>query len=205
MATKGETTRENILQIAQNLMLQKGFSGTSIDEIIDMSNITKSGFFYHFDNKNDLAKHLMLKYQREDDAFFTSLFEQANDLSEDPLQQMLIFLKLLAQAMEDLQTVHPGCLVATFTSANHQLSDEVKQVTADCTIGWRKMFAEKLDNINKSHSTKTEVSSTELADMLSTIIEGGIIMSRTLSDQSILVKQILHYRDHLRLQYTDID
>lgn len=204
MATKGETTRENILQIAQNLMLHKGFSGTSIDEIIDESNITKSGFFYHFDNKNDLAKHLMLKYQRDDDAFFNNLFEQADELSEDPLQQMLIFLKLLAKAMEDLQTVHPGCLVATFTSANHQLSDEVKQVTADCMLGWRDMFTERLDRISKNHPTKTQVSTIELADMLSTVIEGGIIMSRSLSDQSILVKQILHYRDHLRLQYAGV-
>ena len=55
MTTKGETTKENILVIAQNLMLQKGFSGTTLDEIIAASNITKGGFFYHFDSKNDLA------------------------------------------------------------------------------------------------------------------------------------------------------
>jgi AcrR family transcriptional regulator len=205
MATKGEITKENILEIAQNLMLQKGFSGTSIDEIIAASSITKGGFFYHFDSKNDLAKHLMLKYQQDDEIFFNSLFEQADELSEDPLQQMLIFLKLLAKAMEELQTVHPGCLVATFTSANHQLSDEVKQVTADCTLSWRDMFAQRLERVKQEHETRTEVDPVELADMLSTVIEGGIIMARTLSDQSILVKQILQYRNHIRLIFGDID
>ena len=203
MATKGDTTKENILEISQKIMLQKGFSGTSIDEIITAANITKSGFFYHFENKNDLAKHLMHKYQHDDEAFFNGLFERADELSEDPLQQMLIFLKLLAEAMENLEDLHPGCLVATFTSANHQLNDEVKMVIADCTISWRHLFSSRLDVINQKYQSKIKVTSIELADMLSTIIEGGIIVSRTLADRNILVRQILHYRDYLRLQYSN--
>ena len=204
MATKGETTRENILQIAQDLMLQKGFSGTSLDEIISEANITKSGFFYHFDNKNDLAKHLMLKYQCDDDLFFNGLFDRADELSEDPLQQMLIFLKLLAEAMAKLPDVHPGCLVATFTSANQQLNEEVISVTADCTLGWSDMFSDRLQKINQKYAMKHSTSTKELADMLCTILEGGIIMSRTLSEQQILVQQILQYRNYLRLIYGDI-
>ena len=204
MATKGEATKENILEIAQNLMLQKGFSGTSLDEIISEANITKGGFFYHFESKNDLAKHLMLKYQHDDEIFFNSLFDRADELSEDPLQQMLIFLKLLAEAMENLPDVHPGCLVATFTSANQQLNDEVKNVTADCTLSWREMFAHRLEKINQMYPSKIESTVNQLSDMLSTIIEGGIIMSRTLSEQKILVQQILQYRNYLRLLYGNI-
>lgn len=204
MPTKGDVTKENILTIAQGLMLQKGFSGTSIEEIISASNITKGGFFYHFDSKNDLAKHLMLKYQHEDDIFFNDLFERAEELSEEPLQQMLIFLKLLAEAMENLLDVHPGCLVATFTSANQQLNEEVKEVTANCTLSWRKLFSLHLEKINQQHTMKIESTISELADMLSTILEGGIIMSRTLSNQKILAQQILQYRHYLRLIYGDI-
>jgi len=204
MGSKGEATRENILSISQSIMLQKGFAGTSLDEIIAASNITKGGFFYHFESKNDLAKHLMLKYQHDDEIFFNSLFDRADELSEDPLQQMLIFLKLLAEAMENLPDVHPGCLVATFTSANQQLNDEVKNVTADCTLSWREMFAHRLEKINQMYPSKIESTVNQLSDMLSTIIEGGIIMSRTLSEQKILVQQILQYRNYLRLLYGNI-
>jgi AcrR family transcriptional regulator len=201
MATKGESTKDNILEIAQSIMLQKGFSGTSIDEIIAACNITKGGFFYHFDSKNDLAKHLMLKYQHEDDIFFSGLFDRADELSEDPLQQMLIFLKLLAEAMENLPDVHPGCLIATFTSANQQLNEEVKRVTADCTLDWRQLFSRRLQAASEKTQLKIETPVAELADMLSTVIEGGIILSRTLNDQKILPQQILHYRDYLRLLF----
>jgi len=204
MTTKGENTKDKILEIAQALMLEQGFSGASIDEIIAASSITKSGFFYHFESKNDLAKHLMLKYQYDDRIFFEGIFERAHTLSEDPLQQMLIFLKLLAEAMENLPDVHPGCLIATFTSANHQLNTEVKDIIADCTLVWRDIFSSQLEKINQQYTMKIESSVDDLADMLITILEGGIIVSRTLYEQKILPRQILFYRDHLRLIYTDI-
>jgi AcrR family transcriptional regulator len=201
MATKGETTKENILEIAQNLMLQKGFSGTSLEEIIGSAKITKSGFFYHFESKNDLAKHLMLKYQADDEVFFNGLFDRAEELSDDPLQQILIFLKLLSESMENLPDVHPGCLVATFTSANQQLNDEVKRVTAECTLSWRTLFSAHLEKVNQHYNLQIETTINELADMLSTIIEGGIIMSRTLNNQKILVRQIIQYQNYIKLVF----
>ena len=37
-------------------MLAKGFAATSIEELIAAAGITKSGFFYHFKDKGELAK-----------------------------------------------------------------------------------------------------------------------------------------------------
>ena len=59
---KAQETRNRILDVAQSLVLAKGFSGTSIDEIVADADITKGGFFYHFKGKNDLARELMRRY-----------------------------------------------------------------------------------------------------------------------------------------------
>ena len=93
MGTKGERTREHVLATAETLILNRGYSGTSIDEIISKAGLTKGGFFYHFDGKADLARHLMLRYLDRDMAFFVELSERARSLVEDPLQQFLLFLK----------------------------------------------------------------------------------------------------------------
>jgi len=203
MPTKGELTRENILGIAEHIILQKGFSGTSIDEIIEAASITKGGFFYHFKGKEDLARHLMLRYQVADDRFFNQLFDRADSLSEDPLQQMLIFLKLLAEAMGNLPDTHPGCLVASFTYENQQFNDDVKQIICDCLVGWRQLFVRKLAAIGDIHPMKIETDIMELADMLTSIIEGGIILSKAFNEPERLVNQILQYRNHIRLLYGD--
>jgi hypothetical protein len=39
--------------------------------------------------------------------------------------------------------------------------------------------------------------------MLSTVIEGGIIMSKVLDDKDILPNHLLHYRDYIRLVFGD--
>ncbi len=56
---KRASAREKILELAEASVLQKGFGATSIEELIAGAGITKSGFFYHFKDKNDLAKALM--------------------------------------------------------------------------------------------------------------------------------------------------
>jgi len=201
MAQKGEERREAILAIAEQLVLRKGFSGTSIDEILSRANITKGGFFYHFSGKNDLAKALMQRYLVQDDAFFRQLFERADVLSEEPLQQMLIFLKLLAEAMENLPDVHPGCLVASFAYETEQFDEGVRQLAVEGVTSWQQMFLQRLQVIAQQHSMRLKTNPVELADMLTAIIEGGILLSRVLDKQQILTQQILQYRNYLRLQF----
>ena len=99
MATRTNSSKERILRCAESIILQKGFSATSIDEILESSAITKGGFFYHFDGKAGLAKALIERYLKQDDELFNGLLKTADSLSEDPLHQLLIFLKLLADML----------------------------------------------------------------------------------------------------------
>lgn len=204
MGKKGSETREKILNVAQELILQKGFSGSSIDEIIEKSDITKGGFFYHFKGKNDLACSLMKRYLDQDEAFFKSLFDRADTLSEDPLHQMLLFLKLFAEAMADLPGTHPGCLVASYTYESQQFDDAIKELTSEGVLSWRRLFEERLQKIAERYPMKLDVSLTEVADMLTSVIEGGIVVSRVFASPDILVQQLLQFRTHLRLLFNEI-
>lgn len=201
MGEKAQNTKNRIMATAERIILQKGFAGTSIDEIIANSHITKGGFFYHFKGKNELALALLQRYLDTDDVFFNDILNRARDLTEDPLQQMLIFLKLLAEAMAELPETHPGCLVAAFTYESQQFDDDVIQKNKEGILSWRKLFADQLIVIEHTYTPKFETNVEELADMLSGCMEGGIIVSRVLSDRQSLVKQILHYRDYIRLLY----
>lgn len=202
MGTKGETTKTRILDIAERHILQNGFAATSIDVLIQEAGISKGGFFYHFDSKNDVAYALMQRYRENDALLFSDYFMRAEELTDDPLQQMLIFLKLLAEMMEDLKEIHPGCLVASFTYESHQVNEQVRKITTDSVEDWRRIFKSQIDKINHERDPENRPNSDDLADMLSTVIEGGIIISRALNDPSILVKQILEYRNYIKLLYS---
>ena len=76
---KGEATRERILDIAEAAVLAKGFGATSIEEIIAEAGITKSGFFYHFADKNVLARAMMERYIVTNNSIFETVFARARD------------------------------------------------------------------------------------------------------------------------------
>lgn len=202
MGEKAVKTKERILETAEKIILQRGFSGTSIDEVIKQSHITKGGFFYHFKGKNDLARRLVERYLVADDIFFAQLFSRAKSLVDDPLQQMLVFLKLLAEAMEQLPDTHPGCLAASFVYESHQFDEEVLNLIETGIIKWRSLFASQLKLINKQYKPKQEYDVLVMADFLTACVEGGIILSLITKDQNQLVQHILHYRNYLQLLYS---
>jgi TetR/AcrR family transcriptional regulator, transcriptional repressor for nem operon len=198
---KGSDTRERILVVAQATVLEKGFAATSIEELIAAVDITKSGFFYHFKDKNELAKALLLRYLEREDALFDDLFHRADELNDDPLHGFLVGLKMMAELMADLPNGHPGCLVASFCYQDRLFDKEVRDLNAKGVLNWRKRFRERLDLIAARYPPKTPVDLDDLADMLSVIVDGGIILSRVVSDKHALTRQIMLYRDFVRVVF----
>jgi AcrR family transcriptional regulator len=197
--SKGEQTRERLLDLAEDAILHKGFASTSIDELIAAAGITKSGFFYHFRDKNDLAKALLSRFLERDDAIFDGLLAQADALNEDPLHGFLVFLKMLADMMADLSSGHPGCLVACYCYQDRLFSQEVRDLNAAGVRAWRQRFRERLDRIAARYPPRMEVDLDALADMLSAVVDGGIILSKTLSQPRHLPEQVLLYRSFVKL------
>lgn len=199
--SKGEQTRERILDIAQAGVLNKGFAATSLDEIIYEAGITKSGFFYHFKDKNDLARALLQRYIDHESGVFDGLFKQADELSEDPLHSFLIFLKLFADVMADLPTAHPGCLVACYVYQDYSFSRDVSELASEGYRIWRRRFRERLNRIAQRYPPKIEVDLDDMADMLSASADGGILLSKALKDVTLMPRQIMQYRNYVRLVF----
>jgi TetR/AcrR family transcriptional repressor of nem operon len=195
--TKGDT-RSRILEVAESAVLAKGFASTSIEEIIAAVGITKSGFFYHFKDKTALAKGLMLRYMQHDKEVLDDIFARGDELNDDPLHGFLVGLKLFAEMMGNLPEAHPGCLAASFCYQDQLFNREIRDLNAQSTLEWRNRFRARFDLIAKRYPPRQAVDFEALADMASTLVEGGLILGRVLKDVTILPRQILLYRDFVR-------
>jgi AcrR family transcriptional regulator len=199
---KGGDTRERLLELAESAVLAKGFAATSIDELIAAAGISKSGFFYHFKDKGELAKGLLLRYLAQDHATLENIFRRGDELNEDPLQGFLVGLKLFAEMLADLPEAHPGCLAASFAYQDQLFNAEVRKLNADGMLAWRKRFGERLRLIAGRYPPVHPVDLDALADTACTLVEGGLILGRVLQDASIVPRQVLLFRDFVRLIFT---
>jgi TetR/AcrR family transcriptional regulator, transcriptional repressor for nem operon len=198
---KRTETRTRILDAAEAAILEKGFAATSIDELIAAVGITKNGFFYHFKDKSDLAKTLLLRYVQREDTLFNDLFRRADELDEDPLHGFLVGLKMLSEVMADLPSGHPGCLVAAYCYQDRLFDREVRNLYTSAMLGWRRRFRERLDLIANRYPPRIAVDLDHLADMLSAIAEGGIVVSKVINDKAALAHQLMLYREFIRMVF----
>ena len=199
--TKGEKTRERILDVAYEAIVQKGFAGTSVEELVEAAGITKSGFFYHFRDKNDMARQLFERFLAEDEAIIDTLEQRAHELSDDPLQSFLIFLNLYAQVMDDMEALHPGCMVATVTYQERLFDAEVKRMNVEFLMRMRRRFRGSLDKIVAKYPPRVEVDLDALADHLTAIVEGAIVLSKALNDEGLMGRQTRLFRNHIKLLF----
>jgi TetR/AcrR family transcriptional regulator, transcriptional repressor for nem operon len=196
---KSADTRERLLELAESAVLAKGFAATSIDELIAAAGISKSGFFYHFKDKGELAKGLLVRYLEQDRQLLADIFRRGDDLNEDPLHGFLVGLKLFAEMLADLPQAHPGCLAASFAYQDQLFNDEMRKLNAEGMLAWRTRFRERLRMIAERYPPRHEVDLDALADTASTLVEGGLILGRVLQDTKILPRQILLFRDFVRM------
>lgn len=199
--TKGERTREKILDVAYDAIVQKGFAATSIEELVEAAGITKSGFFYHFRDKNDMARQLFDRFLTEDESIIETLEARARGLSDDPLQSFLIFLNLYAQMMDDMETLHPGCMVASVTYQERLFDADIMQMNTSYLLRMRGRFSDWLNEIAAVHPPKREVDLEGLADTLTTVVEGAIILSKALADPGLMGRQTRLFRNHVKLVF----
>lgn len=194
---KGQLTRERLLNIAETGVLAKGFGATSIDEIIAEAEITKSGFFYHFKDKNELALALLQRYADTEAAIIDSIFDRAIELDDDPLHSLLIGLKLFAEMLDDLPNGHPGCMMASICFSERLFDDKVLKLNRQVMLDWRVRFRTKLDAIAAQYPPRDEVDMDALADMISVVADGGIVLSKVLGEPQALGKQVMLFRSYI--------
>jgi len=199
--TKGERTRERILDLAYDAIIHKGFSGTSIDELVEAAGITKSGFFYHFKDKGDLARQLLVRFLAEDDEVMDQLTLRAQQLADDPLQRFLLFLNLYAETVDEMEELHPGCLVASVVYQDQMFDAHIRRLNSEAVVRWRARFLGWFEAIDEKYRPVYSVERESLADGLSAVVEGSIVLAKALGDRKLMGRQLRLYRDMVKTTY----
>lgn len=177
---KGNATRERILEIAEAAVLAKGFGATSIEELIAEAGITKSGFFYHFKDKNALALGLLDRHARKTDELFENSFGRGKELSDDPLQAFLIGLRLLSERMADLPGGHPGCMVAAVSYQDRLFDRKVRARVIKSTEEFVDYFHTALLEVARVHPPREAIDLRQLAFTICCVIDGGIVIDKSI-------------------------
>ncbi|MDX1658701.1 MAG: helix-turn-helix domain-containing protein, partial [Nitriliruptorales bacterium] len=180
MPRDGTATRVAIMDAAEELILDRGFAGTPIDDILDVAGVTKGAFFHHFASKQELAHALIDRYVRLDLGHLEDKLRRAEELSTDPLQQLLVFVGLFREEAEELTQPYPGCLMGSYCYEAGLFDATVLDTIRETMAAWREQLLEKLEEVAAAYPPRRDVDLVSLADQITVVFEGAYIVSKVM-------------------------
>lgn len=205
MPKDGNLTRNKIMDVAQQMVLSVGLSGTSVEKVIEQADVTKSTFFYHFKTKHELAESLLERYASEDRDHFTAYMNKAQQLSRDPLQQLLIFVGLFIEMTEQLEEPFPGCLYASYCYQSGAISRDILGTMETMTRYWRQQLSKLIDTVAEQYPPRIPVESSQAADHVLTTFEGAFILAKIMNEPKLASEQLIQCRNYLELLFQKAD
>ena len=201
MPRDGNITRNKIMDVAQQMVLSVGLSGTSVDKVIEQADVTKSTFFYHFKTKHQLAEALLERYALEDKSHFAEFMSKAEQLSRDPLQQLLIFVGLFIEMTEQLEDPFPGCLYASYCYQSGAISPDMIHTVEKMMLFWRQKLSDLIAEIRKQNPPRIPVENHQVADHMLTTFEGAFILAKVMNEPKLASEQLIQCRNYLELLF----
>ncbi len=181
-------TKKQILDIAEDFLLDRGYNGFSYKDISVALNIKNASIHYHFPKKTDLGVAIIRRANKRFDKWVSYL-----DCKDLPYSKKLDeFFKIFKRFVEQKQHI---CLGGTLETDFNTLPEELQKETCqyvDNTLRWLENFlasGKKKGEFNFPGSAKDQ------ALLIIASLQGVIQMVRVTSPASFdaTVKQIKRY------------
>lgn len=137
---KAASTRLGILQKAFELIYEKGYQTTSIDDILATTQVTKGAFYYHFKNKDEMGIAIINELMRPS---LTDSFLQPLQKEQDPLEGIYNLMHSLLMQTDFLK-VEYGCPASNFTQEMTPWNTDFSKALNEITQEWAKMMTNAL-------------------------------------------------------------
>lgn len=181
MLSKSERTRQMIIERSAPIFNRKGFSGTSMSDILAATGLAKGGLYGNFGSKEEIAREV----------FRYSFDKSYQDIVNAVSKKVSPFEKLLAicDYHKDYTRKSPiegGCPILNFSI---EVDDTMPRLKKDVKAAVQRMLNDLFRIIEKGKrlgEIRNEVDSEKFAEFIYAQIEGGIFMAKALDDHKQL-------------------
>jgi len=117
--------KEQILDIAGELLQTRSFSSFSYQDLSDRIGISKASIHHHFPSKEDLGKALAARYR----TFFASKLEDLSRKYKNPWDQLEAYFAMVGEVLQSGLKICPvGSLQAEHNVITSEMQEEVHGV-----------------------------------------------------------------------------
>lgn len=171
-STKGNKSKQYLIEIASKLFLKNGYSNTGINEILKQANMSKGSFYFYFSSKKELGIEVAKYYGK------TLLINWLEPLSNNPWD---IFVHKMVSDIKKAVSEgnYFGCPIAVLGLEIAFIEENLSKAYATAITKLINIFSKSLQ-ISGLNKGKADI----LAKRAFAIYEGHILFYRICKDES---------------------
>ena len=185
--TKGERTRQHIIQAAAPIFNQRGFNGCSLSEIMEATGLEKGGIYRHFENKEALAEEVLRSSLQQAVRLHTP------DLTRfETAREKILFV--IDHFVSAPSTIPGGCPLMNAAVDSDDGSVPLRRLVKRAFADWRIRVTDLLEEGVHNGEFSSAATPIQLADTIIASLEGAQVMSRVQGSAEPLknVQAVLH-------------
>ena len=170
--TKGEITREKILEAARELFNTKGFNAATISDLVEITGVKKGCLYFHFPSKEAIAQEVFQEAAGEFMEFLESTLG-----GDNPGASLDNFFRCALEKHIAAGFVG-GCLFGNTALEMSDSNPEFSRMVEHFFDEWIYRLTTVAERAQMIGQLRRDIPSEAVAKQVIATIEGGIMMSR---------------------------
>ena len=183
-------TRTRLVLTAMQQFSEKGYGSTSIADVLKAARVNSGSLYHFFPGKQDLLLAVLDAYR---DGIRPMLLEPAWRGVEDPIERIFALLARYRRSLTDTECLY-GCPIGSLALELHEPDPPVRERLAANFAAWLEAIHQCL--LEAGTRLPRELDRRELAILVLTTMEGGVMLARTFRDIGRFDAAVRQLRGH---------
>jgi TetR/AcrR family transcriptional regulator, transcriptional repressor for nem operon len=170
-----QDTKTALLETGMDVMIEKGYTNTGIQEVLSRIGVPKGSFYHYFDSKEDFALQIVAHC---DQSYTANLLRTLRDTEATPLKRLRNYCD---QSKERLVSneCRRGCLIGNLSQEMADQSETLRKALSTVMGKWRDLFASCIEEGQNRGEINKNFSPHAMAELFLSGWEGAIMRTKT--------------------------
>lgn len=179
--TKAERTRQFIIEKTAPLFNAKGYAGTSINDLMAATGLTKGSIYGNFENKDEVA----LAAFDHNFATINAYLRQKMEGRPRMVDKLLVYPQVYRHFLT-LPFLQAGCPILNTGTEADDTHPLLRKKAVDALRLWRTAIIKHIEAGIKTNEIKADTHAAEFAAVLMSLIEGAVLQAKVTGSPTIL-------------------
>jgi TetR/AcrR family transcriptional repressor of nem operon len=186
-------TRTRLVATAMQLFWEKGYNSTCIADVLKGAGANSGSLYHFFPAKADLLVAVLERYH---EGIGPMLLQPAWEGVKDPIERIFALLARYRKSLQDTDCFY-GCPIGSLALELHEPDLAVRAMLVKNFDAWIDAIEVCLNEARSSLAVDVEVR--EVARLVLTVMEGGVMLARTFRDIDYFDAGVRQLRRYLGL------